>query len=314
MDNAPDGRAADMVSLITRLGEGITIMGLKAILAKIDEVDEKYRDLYTEQGGKWVLTGIEGVKTQGDIDRLQAALTKERTDHTAVRTELKTTKEQLLQWEELKPDDVKARLEKLETLESGNQVPELAKNFETTVNARVQTLLGEKLKVETTKLNRTIDELKGKLGESQAAITTYETQNTQRTVQDAVRAAATQLKVMPEAVPDLLIVAGQHLKLVEGKVQTDDGRDPAAWLEDSKQTRAYLWPAARGTGAHGSHEGGPMLGKDNPFTREGWNMTKGAQLVRSDPTQAAKLAEAAGLPKNADGSFQYHVMPAAPQK
>lgn len=285
-------------------------MALKTILAKIDEVDEKYRDLYTEQGGKWVLTGIEGVKTQGDIDRLQSALNKERTDHTAARTELKTTKEQLLQWEELKPEDVKAKLEKLETFENGGQVPELMKNFETTVNARVQTLVEQKLKSETTKLSRTIDDLKGKLGESQASIATYESQNTQRTVQDAVRAAATQLKVLPDAVPDLLIIAGQHLKLVEGKVQTEDGRDPSAWLEDSKQTRPYLWPAARGTGAHGSQEGGPAIGKDNPFTREGWNMTKGAQMLRGDPTLAAKMAEAAGLPKNADGSFQYHVMPA----
>jgi hypothetical protein len=291
-------------------------MALKTILAKIDEVDEKYRDLYTEQGGKWVLTGIDGVKTQGDIDRLQQALTKERNDHTAAKAELKTLKESALAWDDLKPEDVKAKLEKLETFESGNQVPELAKNFETTVNARVQTLLEQKLKSETTKLNRTIDELKGKLGESTQLVQTYESQNVQRTVQDAVRAAAVQLKVLPDAVPDLLIVAGQHLKMVDGKVQTDDGRDPAQWLEDSKQSRAYMWPAARGTGAHGSVDasGNVVLGKDNPFSREGWNMTKGAQLLRADPTQAAKLAEAAGVPKGPDGTFQYHVMPAPPQK
>lgn len=287
---------------------------LKAILAKIDEVDEKYRDLYTEQGGKWILTGVEGIKTQKDIDALQLAAKKEREDHAATKLLLKTANEKVTAWEDLNPEEVKAKLEKLETLEAGNSVPELAKNFETTVQQRVKDVLDGKVRSETVKLQRTIDELKGKLGEAEGQITGFVSQNNTRTVHDAVRAAAVASKVLPEAVADLLLVAGSELKLDEsGKVITADGRDPATWLEDRKAKTPYLWPQARGTGSGNGHDDpslGAFSGKNNPFSRDGWNMTKAAQLVASNPAQADKLAEVAGVPKGPDGKFQYHVMPA----
>ena len=33
---------------------------------------------------------------------------------------------------------------------------------------------------------------------------------------------------------DVLTMGGLELKLVDGRVQTEDGRDVAAWLEDRK--------------------------------------------------------------------------------
>lgn len=286
-------------------------MALKAILANISEVDEKYRDLYTQRGDKWEFTGVEGVKTQGDIDRLNAAHTKVKNDLVTAKAELAAAKTAAGVWEDLDPEDVKTRLERLATLEAGSTVPELAKNFETTVSARVAQVLEGKVKTETTKLQRKIDELTAKVGEQNTAIQTYESHNATRTVHDAVRAEAVRLKVIPEALPDLLLVAGQELKLVEGKVVTEDGRDPAAVLEDYKQKRPYFWPQAQGTGASGGTVdlGGGVQG-DNPFARATYNRTKAGALLNSNPAQAAKLAEQAGVPKTEDGaSFQWHVMP-----
>lgn len=282
---------------------------LKAILAKLDEVEEPFRGLYTQRGDKFEFTGVEGLKTQADIDRQLAANQKVRTDLAKAVGDLKTANDKLVAWGDLTPEDVTAKMEKLATLEAGNSVPELAKNFETTVNARVAAVVEGKVKTETAKLQRTIDTLTGELTTSKTAVAAFETKDNTRTVHDAVRAAATAAKVLPEAIPDLLAIAGGELKLVDGKPQTEDGRDPTAWLEDRKAKTPYLWPTAQGTGARGAN-GEPIAG-DNPFTPKNHNMTKISQLVASNPTQAAKFAEQAGVPKDAAGNFQWHVAPPA---
>src|SRR4051812_25411876 len=195
--------------------EGTYNMAIKAILAKLDEVDEKYRDLYTERGGKFVLTGVEGVKTQADVDALMEANRKIRNDLATAQGELKTANTKLQGWGEQDPDDVATKLEKLSTYEAGQNVPELLKNFETTVAARAQQLADTKVKQETTKLQRTIDELTGAVTTLKASNETYVVKDNTRTIHDAVRAEATKLKVLPEAIPDLLLIAGQDLKLQE---------------------------------------------------------------------------------------------------
>ena len=289
-------------------------MAIKAILADIGEVDEKYRDLYTQKGDKWELTGVEGIKTQADIDRLNGSLTKERTDHAKTKADLKVATDKVASFGDLDPDDVTAKLEKLETYETGNKVPELAKNFETTVANRVAQVLEAKVKSETNKLQRQLDEANQKLGVATQQVGEFQTRENTRTVHDAIRAEAVKEKVLPEAIPDLLLVAGQELKLTDGKVLTEDGRDPTQVIQDYKQKRPYFWPAAKGAGAGGSGQGGDMSG-ENPFKREGWNQTKIAQLVQKDPAKAARMAEAAGVPKDAQGNFKFHVMPpAAPSK
>lgn len=285
-------------------------MALKAILAKLDEVEEQYRSLYTERNGKFEFTGVEGLKTQADIDRQLAANQKVRTDLTAAQTALKTANDKLATFEGLEPDDVHAKLEKLATLEAGNSVPELAKNFEATVASRVAQVVDGKIKAETTKYQRTIDELNGKLTAATGTIQAFETKDNTRTIHDALRAAAVQAKVLPEAVPDLLAIGAGELKLVDGKPQTEDGRDPTAWLEDRKAKTPYLWAPAQGAGSRGAN--GEVLSGDNPFKAgPTHNMTKISQLVKDNPTQAAKLAEQAGVPKGPDGSFLWHVQPAA---
>jgi hypothetical protein len=47
------------------------------------------KELFTEKDGKMVFTGIEGLKTQGDVDSLSEALRKERNDHGALKESFK---------------------------------------------------------------------------------------------------------------------------------------------------------------------------------------------------------------------------------
>src|SRR5271166_3561304 len=84
---------------------------LKTIYDTQDEIPEPHRELYVERNGKFELTGIEGVKTQADIDRTTKALEAERVEH-------KKAKEKLSKWGDLDPDTIPAQLEELEVAKS----------------------------------------------------------------------------------------------------------------------------------------------------------------------------------------------------
>ena len=49
---------------------------LKTIYDNEADIPEGFAALYTEKNGKWELTGVQGVKTQLDVDRVQEALRK----------------------------------------------------------------------------------------------------------------------------------------------------------------------------------------------------------------------------------------------
>ena len=84
---------------------------LKAILDSLEGVEPHFQSLYTERNGKYELTGIEGVKTQANIDRLQTALTKERNNH-------KTLKDRFATFGDRKPEDIISALDRIPELEA----------------------------------------------------------------------------------------------------------------------------------------------------------------------------------------------------
>jgi hypothetical protein len=62
-------------------------------------------------------------------------------------------------------------------------------------------------------------------------------------------------------------------------VQTADGRDVAAWLDDRKATSPYLRPPARSAGACGDGEGAKVYSGENPFAPATFNLTKQGELL-----------------------------------
>lgn len=262
---------------------------LKAVIAKLEDVAEELRSFYKEVkvGDKVQFElQVDGMKTQGDIDRVTTALNKERTDHAATKTELKTATTKLQAFGELDPDDVASRLEKLTTLEAAGANPK-AEEITRLVEAGVQA----RLKTETTKLNRTIVTLTEERDQYKKSSEDLNGQIIGRQVDDAIRTAATAAKVIPEAVADVLLMARGEFKLLDGKVVTEDGRDPQQWVEDSKKVRPWLWPVAQGAGANG---GGNQQSGDNPWSHDGWNLTKQGEVLKSDSAKANRLAQEAG--------------------
>lgn len=290
---------------------------LNAVIVKLDDVEEALRGFYVEKDGKFVLQ-VNGVKTQADVDTLTRSLQAERSDHVKTKAKVTTLTETVQAWvdaagENGTPETIKSTMEKVSTLEAAGG-PEITKNFQAMVTAEVNKIVDGRVKSETTKLQRQLDASNTKVTELTGNVTEYKAKDDRRTVIDAVRGAADNAKVRVEALPDILAIAGGELKLVDGKVITEDGRDPSQWFEDRKKASPYFWPAAKGAGAAGSDGLGSVDSKDNPFTPANHNMTKISALVNSNPTEAAKLAAAAGVPKGADGNFIWHQKPAAAAK
>lgn len=261
-------------------------MKLKAVLETLDGLNEAFHELYTEKDGKFLLTGVEGVKTQADIDRVNRALAQEKEAH-------KKTKEKLAPLADYL-EDVDATVEKLTGYDDLVARAEgKGKNDAAIVSENTQ------LKKDLTAAQR---QLKA-LGEE---VTTLKTTNTEltakekrRIIHDAVRAAGVKTKMLDTAVDDALMLAERVMDVDENyNVVTKDGvgvtpgLDAHTWLTEVQPKRPHWWPASVGGGAKGSGGGGGFV--NNPWTAENWNMTEQGRIYNEDPAKAERMAKSAG--------------------
>lgn len=262
-------------------------MNLQVSHDKVEDIPEEYRELYSEREGKQVLTGIGGVKTQGDIDRLQTALQKERDDH-------KVTRDKGAVWGELDHTKVITQLDRMAELEiaaSGNKA-EMDAKLEELTEARIRTRLAP--------VEREASTLKQKLEVAETELVELRALGVRRTVHDAVRGASTKSKVVGEAIPDVLLLADAVFEVGDdGVVRTKDaygttpGLDPELWLQEMQDKRPHWWP--RSTGGESRGSGGVGGFNNNPWTNEHWNMTEQGKVVTELGQERAEvMAKSAG--------------------
>ena len=260
-------------------------MGIKALVDSIDDVDEKYRDLYTEKNGKFELTGVEGFKTQADIDRIQAGLAKERNDH-------KATRDRYAFLADMDTEQVQQMLDKYPELEAaaGGKLDDAA----------IQKLVEGRLNTATAPLKRDLDRLRKEMADKDEIISSYTAKERTRAIHDSVReAVAKQKGFQSSAVEDAMLFAERMLEVTEdGKVITRDGVgvtpgvEASVWLMDMQQKKSHWWGPSEGGGAGGSRSGG--TGGGNPWSAESWNMTEQGKLLRENRSKAEQLAKSAG--------------------
>lgn len=259
-------------------------MVLKAIVKDINDVDEKYRDLYTQKGDQYELTAIEGVRTQGDVDRLQTALKKERDDHKAV-------KDRLALLGDRKIEDVVATLDRLPELEAAAA----GKIDDNKLNEIVET----RIKSRVAPIERENSRLKTDLAERDTKIQGYEGKEKTRLIHDSVREAISKnTGFQPSAVEDALVFAERMLEINEdGRVVTRDGVgvtpgiDSTVWLTEMQSKKAHWWGPSMGGGSQG---GKSSHGVKNPWTHGDWNMTEQGRIYKESPDRAHQLAKSAG--------------------
>lgn len=206
-----------------------------------------------------------------DIKKLTEALRKEREEHRATREKLQAATAQASEHAALG--------------ENSNAV-QMAEHIANATKANVAR--------ETVELQKKIATLETQLGEATAATESTNARLVSRSIEDEVRNAARESHVLPSAVNDLLSLGNLELKFVDGKVQTENGRGVAEWLDESKTTRPYMWPASRGVGARGSGAEGGIVFGDNPFVAgPSFNLTKQGQVMLSEPLRAERLKQEA---------------------
>lgn len=261
---------------------------LQAVHEKVDEIPEAFRELYTEKNGKYELTGIAGVKTQADIDRLQTALEKERNDHKAV-------KERFSVWGDLQYEDVVKKLDRFPELEAAAA----GKLDETKIEEIVQNRVNGTLNSKLAPLDRELKTTKTALEQATAKVQEYETREIRRSIHDSVREAIIAAKVLPEATEDALLLAERVFEVVDGKVVTKDGvgvtpgLNAKLWLDSIAEKRPHWWPASQGGGGTGGAGGG--TGGKNPFSKEHWNVTAQGQVIKEKGLEhAQQMAKMAG--------------------
>jgi hypothetical protein len=260
---------------------------LKALYASQDEIPEAFRSLYEERGGQFHIAKIEGIKTDGDVARVQRALDSEKKNHGDLRSAWGSF------FGEKKPADIQAQLDRiteLETIAASKNVNE--EKLNEIADGRVRQKLAP--------VERERDQLKSQITERDQLIEQFQTRERNRTISDAVRGEAAKAKIIDTAVEDVLMYAERVFDISEdGQLLTKDGilgltpgLSPSVWLTEMQQKRPHWWPASRGGGAGGGGAGGGFA--DNPWTAANWNLTKQGQAYAASPEKAAQMARAAG--------------------
>lgn len=267
---------------INPFGRGEGDIELEFEYASMEDIPAEFASLYAEQGGKYVLAKVKGVAPQASVQRLESALAKERNDHRQVKTQIAALGGR-------KIEEVLSDLDRIPELEAqaqgkGNDPEALEK----IVKARLAPL-ERQLQTVITERDTVKQEIEG-----------YRTRETKAKIKDAVVAAAAGAKLRSSAIEDAVTYAQLHMTVDEsGNVVTKDGTGvtpfltPADWLNEMLPKRPHWVEGSAGGGASGSGHGG-HIGED-PYSADGWNVSKQMQLWRSNNALAKRLAEKNGV-------------------
>ncbi len=256
----------------------------------LDKVPAEHVALYIEQDGKVVLK-LDGLKSQKDFDNFSAALRARLADAAG---DLKAVKQQGMTREE-----ITALIKETATA--------LAK---TNGDGRGDGKGGDDsgLEARVHDLERELASTSDKLTAAKAVGETAKKTANETTIKNALTGAAVKAGVRPTAIDGLVQLTLPSFELSsDGKVvtklegQTVQGVTPNTAPEpfmvaiQRSADFSHFWPASKGAGADGGGGGGGGgANADNPWHKDGWNLTKQGAIVRSDRPEAERLAKAAG--------------------
>lgn len=261
-------------------------MGLKAVLDNLDSLDESLHQYYKQNSnGKYELQvaieGVAGVKTFTDFNNLNEALRKERNDHRILKDSVASLGKPV--------EDVLKDLDRIPELEAARgQVDE----------EKLQQLVDAKAKSVSAPLEREIAKLKENETRLTSEVEQHVSRDRSRKVNDSLREACVELKVLPGAMEDVSMYAERVFEIdangsivVKDGVGATPGLSAKDWLTDMQSKRAHWWGETSNGGARGGKGG---AGTSNPWGKDSWNMTEQGKLYSTDRTKAEQLAKAAG--------------------
>lgn len=265
-------------------------MSLKASYPKKEDIPAALVEFYKEQDGAWVLE-VDGFKTQTDFDNYAEALKKRFTDQAADLSKkggAGITREELLEALEkfVKPDGGDGGGDKGKGNGKGNG----------DLDARLHDL--ERTVASLTETNETLQtERDEALGNSRKT-----------TIRNELNSAAQKAGATPEGISSLVTLVEPNFEVAQdGSVVTkleakgvSPNQKPTDFFSAAARDPQYrmFWGKSVGANADGDGAGpgaGDALGKGNPWSKAGWNMTEQGKLYQKDATEAGRLMDAAGV-------------------
>lgn len=261
------------------------------------EVSEPFRELYTERNGQMELTGIAGIKTQADVDKLQKSLTDERADHKKTKDRLRPITIDGHSIVEMSDDQLKAATEALDGLDELRTKAESAGKLN---EDQISQIVEQRIKSRLAPIEREKAKLDEQLKTTAEKVATYEQKERQRVIYDAVREAAGVAKLRTTAIDDALVLAERMFDVSEdGRVVTKEGVgvtpgvEPDVWFTEMQPKREHWWPESQGGGAKGGKGNGGGAG--NPWATGNWNLTAQGQYIQQHGIEKAQqMAQLAG--------------------
>ncbi|MBS90866.1 hypothetical protein [Sphingobium sp.] len=260
-------------------------MAFKMMLESLEGLAPEVAQEYTEKDGKFHIQ-VEGMKTQADIDRVTTSLT-------AARTEAAGFKAKLALLGDRKVEDIIPMLDRIPVLEAAAAGKLDEDKLKEMAELRARAIVAP--------IERERDGFKQQVGVLTGEIETFKTRESTRTIHDQIQQAAKKAGVIDEAMEDA-INAGERLFVLEegtGKavvkegVSVTQGLEPKDWLSDLQTKKPHWFGQSGGGGANGNRGGGGGA-EVNPFSHDGWNITKQGQMMQTDIARADRLAKAAG--------------------
>lgn len=262
----------------------VTVDSLDSLPESIDP-----RELFTEQDGKFVLTGVAGMKTQADVDTIKGYLQTERDEH-------KETKKKLRSFDGIDADDVSTKLGRLAELEV------LTKGQQEDFDTKLEELTEARVRSRLSPVERDLKKANDSLSELGEELTILRAEKVERTILDNLRVVAADTKLPSEAMPDAELLAQNIFTIDEhtGKPVTKanslgftEGVEADVFMQELREKRPHWWPESRGGNATGSGGGGGF--PNNPFSGKHWNLTEQGRVIREHGREKAdQMAKAAG--------------------
>lgn len=262
-----------------------------------DELPKGMEELYEEVDGEFVLTGVEGMKSQDDVTRVQQSLVNERKAHKDTKVKLEAISAALP--EGMTAEQVVEKLDGIAELEARVQAAEKKGG---TDNEAIDRIVETRVKRALAPVERERDQLRKQVGDLSAERDGLASEKKQGKIDGAIQKIAADMKVNPSAIDDVLLRARTMFELDEaGRVVTKEadgvtpGLDPKAWLTDMQSKASHWWPLSEGAGAKGAGLLGGKQLEGNPWSAKSWNMTlQGQYLKEHGAEKAGQLAKQAG--------------------
>ncbi|HET6527787.1 MAG TPA: hypothetical protein VFG39_03465 [Balneolaceae bacterium] len=244
-------------------------MALKATYSK-GELPEGLSEHYTEQSdGSFKIDLEGGVKTQADIDKVMKALNSERDAHSETKKSIKNL-----------PDDFDA--EKWE-LVKGIDPDKIGGDEE--LKSQVESLKG-KLKAKEQEVESEKESLRNTIKRSQLRDAMVEAGVTDPILLDAaVDRALSKHRVKADQKDDSFVVTA-------GDLDEDVKEWAKSWASTDEGKRFVSAKNNSGGGAY--NDGNGKAPETNPWADDSFNMSKQAEIYKTDPEKAKQLANQAG--------------------